>query len=133
MKAIAAILGEELSSTLKKEFYEAYKANGGYSYAAAKQVGVKYPTAHYWMANDPEFKELMDSVKGMMLDAAEAELYKRALRNSDRDACLLFYLKTKGRERGYIETKDYDRVDGIVNKVLAAEHEAAKALENKSE
>jgi transposase-like protein len=94
------------SNTIKDEYIKAYVSNGGYSYAAAKQVGVNYTTVHYWIKNDPEFNKITDEVKGLMLDAAESELYKRAIQGKERDACLLFYLKTKGKERGYVERQE---------------------------
>ena len=94
------------SITLKEEFYKIYRANGGFSYAAAKQVGVPYSTCHYWMNSDPNFKDITEEVKGTMLDMAEKELFQRATKFKDRDACLLFYMKTKGRERGYIERQE---------------------------
>lgn len=145
MKAIAKPLSPVESLALKQEFYKAYRANGGFSYAAAKQIGVDYTTANYWMRNDPNFKELTDSIKGTMLDFAEAELYQRATKLKDRDACLLFYLKTKGKDRGYTEDKSAEQRDGMKVVVeyktneadvdlrarIIEEHEANKLLENK--
>ena len=109
---MAIPLQEAESDTLKKDFLAAYKSNGGYSYAAAKQVGVRYSTAHYWMTNDDAFKQECQEVKELMLDRAELELYNRATTMKERDACLLFFLKTKGKERGYVERVETTGRDG---------------------
>jgi len=42
-------------------------------------------------------------IKELVLDRAEQELFYRATKVRDRDTALLFFLKTKGKERGYIE------------------------------
>ncbi len=109
---MATPLNPEESDRLKKEFLEIYKQNGGYSYAAAKQVGVRYNTVHYWMTKDEEFVEQCKIVKELMLDRAEAELYNRAMTVKERDTCLLFFLKTKGKDRGYTERTEITGKDG---------------------
>lgn len=147
MKAIATPLQEDERNTLKEEFYKVYRANGGFSYAAAKQIGVRYSTVHRWMKEDPNFDEITEEVKGTMIDIAEAELFQRATKFKDRDACLLFYLKTIGRGRGYVEDKSQDQRDGMKVVVeyktnqadedlkarIIAEYEASKLLEKPTE
>ena len=64
------------------------------------------------MTNDDEFKQKCQEVKELMLDRAELELYNRATTMKERDACLLFFLKTKGKERGYVERVETTGRDG---------------------
>ncbi len=109
---MATPLQPEESDRLKKEFLEVCKANGGYSYAAAKTMGLRYSTAHYWMQNDVEFNNTYKEIKELMLDRAESELYNRAVNVKERDTCLIFFLKTKGKDRGYTERTEITGKDG---------------------
>lgn len=93
----------EESNTLKKEFLLAYEKNGGFTHSAAKTIGVPFVTAHYWMNHDPEFKAQCEEVKQLVLDRVEQELIWRSTNMRERDTSLIFFLKTKGKERGYIE------------------------------
>ncbi len=149
---MATPLAPEESSTLKRELLDAMQQNGGFAYASAKLIGVPYSTVHYWMHNDPGFMKEYEEIKGRLLDRMEQELIQRAMNNKDRDACLLFYLKTQGKHRGYVERTestgangapltnevtfkvaeaDVDLVERI--KMQAIEEYKAKLIEGKSE
>lgn len=107
------------SLNLKRELLDVMQANGGFAYAAAKIIGVPYKTVHYWMCSDEEFKHEYRDIKERILDVMEAELIHRATKNKDRDTCLLFYLKTQGKERGYVERRETTGADGasLMNEV----------------
>ncbi len=135
---LAATLDVNQRNILKNEYLAAYKANGGYAYAAARQMGIAFSTVKRWVDADPEFQALREEVKGAQLDRAEAELFKRA-NTSDKDACLIFYLKTQGKSRGYYEKVENDlsslknvfeykanEVDVDLRARIIAEHEASK-------
>lgn len=142
---MAATLDINQRPILKNEYLEAYKANGGYAYAAARQVGIAYSTVRRWFEVDPEFEAIKEEIKGAQLDRAEAELFKRA-NTSDRDACLIFYLKTRGKERGYYEKVENDlsslrtvleyktnEADEDLKARIIAEYEASKLLSKPTE
>lgn len=66
--------------------------------------GIKSRMTYYeWKKKDPEFSELMDGCEfeEMLLDFAESKLIK----NIDKGdvASTIFFLKTKGQKRGYVE------------------------------
>jgi hypothetical protein len=107
------------SNTLKRELLEAMQKNGGFGYSAAKTIGIPYVTVHYWMNNDEEFLAEYKDIKERVLDRMEAELIHRATNDKRRDACLLFYLKTQGKHRGYVERIETTGKDGstLMNEV----------------
>jgi hypothetical protein len=113
------------SDTLKEEYLKAYIKNGGYSYAACKTLSIPYQTFHYWCNHDEAFSEQIKFHKELMLDRAEAELFDRAINIRERDTPLIFFLKSKGRERGYI-----DRVE-TVNKDEYIPNDADKDLKER--
>jgi hypothetical protein len=137
---LAATFDVNQRSALKDEYLEAYRANGGYAFAAARKIGVAYSTAKRWIIADPDFAAAREEIKGIQLDRAEAELYERAI-SDDKDTCLIFYLKTKGKERGYYEKVENDftglkmvneyktnEADEDLKARIIAEYEASKLL-----
>lgn len=71
---------------------------------ACKQVGIGRRTYYKWRAQDPEFLRACEEIDEGIKDDAEYYL-QQAISAKDTKA-LMFYLKTKGRDRGYIEKKE---------------------------
>ncbi len=72
------------------------------------------------MTHDEEFQAKCDEVRELVLDRAEQELFWRATHIRERDTPLIFFLKTKGKERGYfekIETASADPANYKINQV----------------
>jgi hypothetical protein len=68
------------------------------------------------MANDTAFKYAVEDINEYALDFAESKLYE--LIEDSNVAATIFYLKTKGKARGYIERSEV-AVDGsIESKVI---------------
>ena len=88
----------------KKAMLEALEKSLGIVTTAAKSVGIDRSTHYKWMDNDPAYKEAVLSISDMALDFAESQLQKRMKDGSD--AAIIFYLKTKGKRRGYIERQE---------------------------
>lgn len=66
---------------------------------------------HYgWIDGDPEYKKAVESVADIALDFAESKLHKQ-IEKEDTTATI-FYLKTKGKNRGYIERQELAGPDG---------------------
>ena len=58
------------------------------------------------MLDRPEFKEAVSQVEESLIDWVESKLMKRI---EDGDAhAITFFLKTKGKSRGYAEKVEYD-------------------------
>lgn len=73
---------------------------------AAKMVGIDRSTHYKWMKDDEEYKEAIHSISESVVDFAESHLYK--LIKEGNPASTIFFLKTKGKERGYIERQEID-------------------------
>ena len=93
------------SDILKKQIIEALEKTLGVVTSACKLVGIHRSTFYEWYKNDEEFKKSVDSIEDIALDFAESQLHKQ-IRDGNVTATI-FYLKTKGTKRGYIEKHDH--------------------------
>lgn len=98
------------SDILKKALVKALEKTLGVVTTACKDTGVNRSTFYEWYNKDEEFKKEVDSIGDMALDFAESHLYKRIKAGSDTS--IIFYLKTKGKKRGYIEKTEHDHTTG---------------------
>lgn len=69
--------------------------------AVAKRLKCSRPTLYKFVKAHPTVQDALDSAREVMLDNAESSLYRNAL-NGDTTA-LIFFLKTQGKKRGYVE------------------------------
>lgn len=60
-------------------------------------------------------KEALQEARNTMLDNAETALYDDALNGNT--TALIFFLKTQGKSRGYIERQEHTGADGDVIRV----------------
>lgn len=70
---------------------------------ACQAVGIEREDYNYWLTNE-KYKEFQSKIYGInesFLDIAEAKLIS-SIKNGHQEN-VRFYLKTKGKERGYIE------------------------------
>lgn len=88
----------------KKDLLEALEKSLGVVSTACKSAGVSRATHYRWMKEDPEYKEGVEELTEVAIDFAESHLHK-AIQDGNVTACI-FYLKTKGKRRGYVETHD---------------------------
>jgi hypothetical protein len=92
----------------KQAFIKAYQANFGIVAGACKSVNISRTTYYNWLKDDPEFKAAVEAIEPVndLLDLAENKLVH--LINKGNPAAIFFLLKTKGKERGYIERQEID-------------------------
>ena len=90
---------------------------------ACKVVGISNKTHYNWLNNDPEYKDAVDSIQDYRLDQAERRLDE--LINDKNPTAIIFFLKTKGKKRGYVERQEVE----TVKRDEMTEEEALKALE----
>lgn len=99
----------------KKAMLEALEKSLGIVTTACKHVGVSRRTYYNWLATDEVFKKAVNDIGDIALDFAESKLYE--LIKEANVAATLFYLKTKGKHRGYIERQEL-AVDGNIESKL---------------
>ena len=90
----------------KKAILEALEHSLGVVTTACKKVGIGRTTFYQWMRDDKEFAQQVKDIENVALDFAESQLFKQIKDNNPTST--IFYLKTKGKKRGYIEKKEID-------------------------
>jgi hypothetical protein len=91
---------------LKKAMLLALEQSLGIVTAAAKSVGIDRTTHYLWLKDDEEYKAAVDSIQDITLDFAESQLHKQI--KDGEVTSTIFYLKTKGKKRGYVERVEQD-------------------------
>ena len=92
--------------TLKKAMIEALEKSLGVVTTACKNVGINRKTHYDWLLKDAEYKKQVESIEDIAIDFAESKLHKQ-IDKGDTTATI-FYLKTKGKKRGYVERIEKD-------------------------
>ena len=88
----------------KKAMVQALVKSYGIVTKACEDVGLSRDTHYRWLKEDPEYAQDVAAIEDVALDFAESELHKR-IKEGDTTATI-FFLKTKGRRRGYNERQD---------------------------
>ena len=90
----------------KKALLEALEKTLGVVTSACNAVGINRRTFYNYLNEDAEFAEAVNDISNIALDFAESQLYKQI--KEGNTTATIFYLKTKGKNRGYIERKEHD-------------------------
>ncbi|MEO3507414.1 hypothetical protein ABG849_24165, partial [Phocaeicola vulgatus] len=69
-------------------------------------TGITRACYYKWRDSDLKFKERAEEVEEETIDVVESKLLS-AINNDDLTA-IIFYLKTKGKKRGYVERVEQD-------------------------
>jgi len=115
----------------KKEILEELEKHNGIVSSACKSIGLPRSTYYSWLNSDPEFKSQVDDIQEVAIDFVESKLMEKirgvtvlAKEGTDgdedltyslppSDTAIIFYLKTKGKKRGYIERMEVDNLTPI--------------------
>ncbi len=90
----------------KKEYLTALEKNLGVITSACKASNIPRRTVYNWLQKDEKFKVAVDDIQEVALDYVESKLLSN-IKAGDTTA-IIFYLKTKGKSRGYIERKEIE-------------------------
>ena len=97
--------------TLKKAMIEALEKSLGVVTTACKNVGIARNTHYLWMREDEAYREEVNAIENIALDFVESQLFKNI--KDGKTSEMIFYLKTKGKKRGYIERQEITGADGM--------------------
>lgn len=97
----------------KKAIIDALEKSLGVVTTACKNVGIGRTTFYEWMKDDQDFEQEVNEIQNIALDFAESQLHKQI--GDGSTAATIFYLKTKGKKRGYIERQEITGADGMPN------------------
>ena len=91
------------------------ESRGIVSYAC-KNAGISRNTFYSWCREDEKFKQAVNEISEENIDIVESKLLQK-IQDNDLTA-IIFFLKTKGRKRGYVEKTE---IDGDINPSLKVE------------
>ena len=99
------------SRHIKKEsILKALENSLGVVTVACKSADIPRSTYYKWLNEDEDFAAAVKDIENIALDFGESQLHKQiGLGNT---SATIFFLKTKGKKRGYIERSELDLTSG---------------------
>jgi hypothetical protein len=94
----------------KKAMLDALEKSLGVVTSACKTVGVGRTTHYLWVQEDKEYKAAVEELSDVAIDFAESQLHKQI--KEGNSTATIFFLKTKGKKRGYVERQEVDVSSG---------------------
>jgi len=100
------------SRHIKKEtLLKALEQSLGVVTVACRKSDTPRSTYYKWLKEDEVFARDVKDIENVALDFAESQLHKQISANST--AATIFYLKTKGKQRGYVERQEITGAEGM--------------------
>lgn len=97
----------------KKAVLKALESTLGVVTEACRRTGCGRTTYYGWLKDDAEFAAKVKGVQDIALDFVESKLFENIREGKTSE--MIFYLKTKGKSRGYIERQEITGADGLPN------------------
>ena len=99
------------SRHIKKEsILKALESSLGVVTVACKSADVPRSTYYKWLNEDEDFAKAVKDIENIALDFGESQLHKQI--GDGNTSATIFFLKTKGKRRGYIERSELDLSSG---------------------
>ena len=99
------------TSDKKEKFLKALKLNLGNITEACKSINISRQTYYRYIEADKEFEQRCLDVGESLLDLAENRLLEKI--DKYDTTSIIFFLKTKGKKRGYIEKQEFEVIKPI--------------------
>ena len=99
-------------SDKKEKFLKQLSENLGNVSESCKALNISRQTFYRWKEADEQFKESCDNVPEELLDLAENALLTEIKdpQSKGHTTAYIFYLKTKGKSRGYTEKQEVELI-----------------------
>jgi hypothetical protein len=94
------------TSDTKKRLLDALEKALGVVSDACRAANVNRDTFYRYKKQDPDFAAAVEEIEDVAIDFAESALYKQI--KEGIPSSTIFFLKTKGKRRGYIESQHHD-------------------------
>lgn len=91
---------------LKRNLLKALEKSLGVVTTACKHCDCSRETFYKYLREDKDFKDKVEDISNIALDFAESQLHKQI--KAGVTSATIFYLKTKGKSRGYVERVEQD-------------------------
>jgi hypothetical protein len=92
--------------TKKRAMIQALEKSLGIVTSACNEIGIERKTHYRWLTEDESYRNRVADIENIAIDFAESKLYGN-IKNGDV-ASTIFFLKTKGKQRGYTEKQEID-------------------------
>ena len=90
---------------------KALESSLGVVTVACKKADIPRSTYYKWLKEDKDFALAVEDIENIALDFAESQLHSQI--GDGNTSATIFYLKTKGKKRGYIERQEITGADGM--------------------
>lgn len=87
---------------LQKKFLEAFEKSAGNISVSCRAIGISRNCFYEWKKDYPDFLEQFEDMEESLIDIVETKLMKNI--NEGKTTEIIFFLKTKAKHRGYVET-----------------------------
>lgn len=113
----------------KKAAIESLELHHGIVTTACASIGLSRSTYYSWVESDKEFSDAVDEIRETAIDFVESKLMEKVggvqavahTKGGDivyelppSDTAIIFFLKTRGKKRGYIEKTEIDMKGAII-------------------
>ena len=123
---VKTILFEQVSD----KFLTALKQSKGIIYVACNNVGINRTTYYRWLEDYPDFKAKVEEINEAAIDFVESKLLEKVngvqvYKGVDEetgeeiiynlppsDTAIIFFLKTRAKKRGYVESLQVGNIPG---------------------
>ena len=121
------------TDTKKKAMIGALQQSLGVVTSACKAVGISRETHYKWLREDVDYKFQVEDLSNIALDFAESQLHNQ-IKNGSTPATI-FYLKTKGKKRGYIERQEiqHENLEPLTIEIIDSTSEDEQGIQAPSE
>jgi len=106
--------GDTVTERRKLNVIDALVESHGIVTPALKATNTPRSTFYDWKAADPVFKQLVDDTHEIAIDTVESAFFDNI--KSGNVAAQIFYLKTRAKNRGYVERFELvsqDKIDAL--------------------
>jgi len=102
---------KKASTRLRKTLVlEVLRSTLGIVTTACERAGISRSQFYKWIETDEKFAADVNDIGSIALDFAESCLFK--LMREGNPAATIFFLKTRGKSRGYVERQEITAEDG---------------------
>ena len=122
---------DEARQKKKKEFLKVLKSNLGIVTATCEKVGMSRRTFYNWIESDEDFKTSVQEIYDYQCDYVESQLFKKIQQGSEKS--IHFYLKYKGKDRGYTNHIDITTGGDKISEIRLVEIKNDKNMEQEND
>lgn len=94
----------------KKAMLAALERSLGVVTSACKAAEISRDTHYRWLKEDENYRKAVDELESVALDFVESKLHQQI--SQGNTSATIFFLKTKGKSRGYVERHELTGENG---------------------